>query len=283
LKKHNIDMTNPMKVNCAKRSILWNALGAVLVFCSPFSAAASARDKAATYQGPKGKLHVYLLIGQSNMAGRAPFTKEEAAPIERCYLLNGKDEWEPAKNPLNLYSTIRKQANMQKLNPGYGFSKAMLAKNPDIAVGLVVNAKGGTTIEQWEKGGKFYNEAVRRAKAAEKTGTLMGILWHQGESNSGGKSDGYSGKLKALVEGLRKDLDSPRLPFIAGQVNKVPEINEQIAKLPDMVPFTGFVGSEGLKTMDRWHFDAKSMKVLGERYAEKMLEVQGGQAKGGAR
>ena len=44
--------------------------------------------------------------------------------------------------------------------------------------------------------------------------------------------------------------------------------------LPKKVPHTAFVSSEGLKAMDRWHFDAKSMKLLGERYADEMLELQ---------
>ena len=34
-------------------------------------------------------LHIYLLIGQSNMAGRAPLTDDVSGVIDRCYLLNG--------------------------------------------------------------------------------------------------------------------------------------------------------------------------------------------------
>jgi len=67
---------------------------------------------------PKQPLDVYLLIGQSNMAGRAHYEKDEAGPIDRCYLLNEKDQWEPAKNPLNRHSTIRKDLKFQKLGPG---------------------------------------------------------------------------------------------------------------------------------------------------------------------
>jgi hypothetical protein len=108
------------------------------------------------YAGPKENLHVYLLIGQSNMAGRAPYTEDEAGILDRCYLLNAADQWEPAANPLNRYSTIRKGLGMQKLGPGYSFAKAMLAANPDIAIGLVVNAKGGSAIEEWGPKSQFY-------------------------------------------------------------------------------------------------------------------------------
>lgn len=207
------------------------------------------------------------------MAGRAPFSEKEASAIPRCYLLNGKDSWEPAKNPLNIYSTIRKGAGMQKLNPGYSFSQEMLKSDKDISIGLVVNAKGGTKIEQWKKGTRFYKEAVRRAQEAQKTGTLKGILWHQGESNQG-NPDGYFDKLKALIEDLRKDLDAPDLPFIAGQVQKVEKINEQIAQLPNTVPHTGYVSSQKLNTMDRWHFDKESMLLLGKGYAKEMQKLR---------
>lgn len=54
----------------------------------------------------------------------------------------------------------------------------------------------------------------------------------------------------------------------------MPAINEQISQLPELVPATGFISSEGLKTMDRWHFDAASIKIMGERYAEEMDKIQ---------
>lgn len=223
----------------------------------------------------KEDFHIYLLIGQSNMAGRAPFTEEEAKPMEGVLLLNGQDQWEPATNPLNRHSTIRKGLGMQKLNPGYSFALAMRKESRGKTIGLVVNAKGGTRIGQWKKGTQFYEDAIRRAKAARKDGTLKGILWHQGESD-GGAPDGYLEQLQQLVKDLRDDLGVKDLPFIAGQVNNVPEINEQIAKLPETLDHTAYVSSEGLKCMDRWHFDAPSMKKLGERYAEAMKKLQKG-------
>ena len=207
------------------------------------------------------------------MAGRAPFPKEESVAIPRCDLLNNENVWEPAKNPLNRHSSIRKGLSAQQMNPGYGFSKAMLEKNEGISIGLVVNAKGGTAIEEWKKGSYFYKEALRRVAVAQKSGILKGILWHQGEGNSK-NPEGYLDKLKALIADLRKDLGIADLPFIAGQVNNVPAINDQIAKLPGTVDSTGFVSSKGLKATDRWHFNAESMKLLGERYAEEILKIQ---------
>lgn len=255
----------------------------ILCFCWAFGGILPAKDKPAAHEWPREKLHVYLLIGQSNMAGRAPFTPEESGAIGRCYLLNGDDLWEPAKNPFNRYSTIRKGLGMQKMNPGYGFARTMLARNKDIAIGLVVNAKGGTSIRQWAKGSQFYKEALRRTELARKTGTLKGILWHQGETDA--TDEHYLEKMKLLIGDLRKDLSEPELPFIAGQINNVPLINNQIGELPQSVPFTGYASADGLKAMDRWHFNAESMKLLGQRYAEAVLRVQeqAGQGASGGR
>ena len=253
-------------------SIKQKALGLVLcIWALPTTP--YAQDKTPqTYHSPKQKLHVYLLIGQSNMAGRAPFTEDESKPIERCFLLDNSGQWEPASNPLNRYSTIRKDLSKQKMGPGYSFALEMLDIDKDINLGLVVNARGGSEIEQWAEGSKFYQEALRRVSEAQKTGTLKGILWHQGEANVE-DPDKYIDKLTELVTRFRKDLAMPELPFIAGQIDGVPSINEQTAMLPDRLPFTGFVSSEGLTIFEEWHFDAASVKLMGKRYAEEMLKI----------
>jgi hypothetical protein len=233
-------------------------------------------DQAAGQTAQKEKLHIYLLIGQSNMAGRAKITEDVAGVIDRCVLLNDKNEWVPAKNPLNLYSTIRKGEGMQKLGPGYGFAKAMLQADPDSKIGLVVNARGGSKIEQWlGKEAKYYKLALQRARAAQATGTIKGILWHQGESNSS-KPEAYLDQLKALIANLREDLGDEDLPFVAGQVNNTPvlKINDVIASLPKAVPNTAAVSSKGLKCYDRWHFDTDSQIELGKRYAAAMIKLQ---------
>ena len=46
-------------------------------------------------------LHLYLLIGQSNMAGRGEVAKEDRTPHPRVLKLDKKDEWVPAVDPLH--------------------------------------------------------------------------------------------------------------------------------------------------------------------------------------
>ena len=225
----------------------------------------------------KGKHHLYLLIGQSNMAGRAAIPPGDAAPLPNAWLLTKEGAWEPAKPPLNIHSTIRKGAGMQKLNPGTQFAADMLAAYPGTSIGLIVNARGGSKIGQWDKSQKFYQDAVLRTRQAMKSGTLKGILWHQGESNN--SDPDYLTHLKALVSNLRSDLGDPNLPFIVGQINaskKNYPVNDHLLKLPTVLKGTACVSSKGLTTTDAWHFDAASQKLLGERYAQAMVGLQKG-------
>lgn len=106
----------------------------IALICS--SAAVFANESPSRHQEA---FHVYLLIGQSNMAGRAPIAETETAPMQGVYLLNGEDKWEPASNPLNRYSTIRKDlktmdrwhfdaASMKKLGQRYAAAMKELQK-----------------------------------------------------------------------------------------------------------------------------------------------------------
>lgn len=223
---------------------------------------------------PRQRFHLYLLLGQSNMAGRAPLAEGAREPFDRVFLLNDRDEWEIAREPLNRYSSVRKwPLDQQLLGPGAAFARRMLDEHPEGAVGLIVNARGGSTLDDWRKGARCYREAVRRARLGATRGILEGVLWNQGESDSK-RPQGYLERLARLVADLRADLGAENLPFIAGGVHRVPAINDQLARLPGLVPHTGFAPSSGLAAIDRWHYDAASMETLGRRYADAMVRVR---------
>lgn len=217
-------------------------------------------------------LDLYLLVGQSNMAGRAQFVDQGLAPLEGVSLLNNENQWEPAQNPLNQYSTVRKDMSMQRLGPGYSFAKAMRAQAPTQPVGLVVNARGGSAIAEWGADEKCYQDSLHRIVLAQEHGTLRGILWHQGETDH--QDPAYLEKLTELIARFRKDLKRPQLPFVAGEINNIPALNAQLAQLPSAVAFTGLASADGLTATDEWHFDTHSILTLGERYAEQMQALQ---------
>lgn len=274
------------------------AVASVLCALSAF-----AGPETAPSVGAEGEYDVYLLIGQSNMAGRGELDESDAQPIENVYLLDGEGKVVPASNPLNIYSTIRKHTSIQKVNPGYAFS-ATVAKKTGRKILLVVNARGGTSINEWVKGAEstyryqdektertlsFYDEALRRTRQALQYGSLKGILWHQGCSDRG--DAGYMTKLAGLVKDLRADLGAD-VPFVAGQLGtwnpksgkRAAEFNENLTRISDYVPWAAWVSSEGTKPivtkksdgkpdLSDPHFDRESQILLGKRYAQKILKM----------
>ncbi len=224
------------------------------------------------------KLDIFLAIGQSNMAGRGTMTANDLAPIENVYILTPAANMEIASNPLNKYSSVRKELSMQQMSPSCSFVKTIRDQTQH-PIGLMQNARGGSAIESWLKGSsdRLYEEALRRALEIQKFGEIKGIIWHQGESNSGDPA-GYKIKLTKMVSDFRTDLGIPNLFFIAGEIAQwcsgVAAFNTMIRTITTFVPNSEWVSSDGLTplidTSDP-HFDAASVKILGERYAAKML------------
>ena len=226
----------------------------------------------------KEELQIFLCIGQSNMAGRAEIPAEDTLTLKNVFLFNDLDTWEPAKNPMNRYSSVRKNLSMQRLGPSWSFARTLSERNSFMKIGMLVNARGGTSINQWKKGEQLYNEAMIRALKAQKTGRIRAVIWHQGESDSK-RWTTYAEKFDSLASNIRKDLGIPELPIIVGEVGKWREtavdINRVLASLGNHIEHVGTASAEGLTHLgDNSHFDARSQKVLGERYAAKYIEIR---------
>lgn len=222
--------------------------------------------------------HLIVLAGQSNMAGRGRVTDQDRKPHARVLMLNKQRQWAPAADPLHF---DKPQAGV---GLGRTFAIDYAEAHPDVVVGLVPCAVGGSPIATWEPGGYHgstkthpWDDAIERINEAQKSGTLKAILWHQGESDSKAPlASAYEKKLHALIARFRKELDSATLPFVAGQMGYWPERPWDAAKkqvdaayqaLPEKVPHTAFVSSAGLKHKgDQVHFDSDSLRAFGHRY-----------------
>jgi hypothetical protein len=225
----------------------------------------------------KKDFQIFLLIGQSNMAGRGkPLEEQDKTPHPRVLLLNKQQAWIPAVDPLHF-----DKPPVIGVGLGLTFAKTVAEAAPDKTIGLAPAAFGGSAISEWARDGKHYGPALKRAKAALKDGTLAGILWHQGESDSDPeKAALYQAKLDQLVQDLRADLESPDVPFIVGTLADnakgagVPQINAALVTLADRVPRTGCALATGLTmSADKIHFDAGSYREFGKRYAAEWLRV----------
>ncbi len=230
---------------------------------------------------------IFLLIGQSNMAGRGYLTDaDKKETVTGVYLLgpdDSKGQAAPvaATHPFNQYSTVRKDLSMQQMNPGYGFVTTIRGHTGGRPILIVCNARGGTALSEWAKGTNYYNEAVRRTLLAMQYGRLKGILWHQGCADSAdSKVAVYMTNLSKMVSALREDLKSPNVPFIAGQLpywrSNSPNFNNMIQTIKDNIPNSDWVSAEGCtprgETSDP-HFSRDGQILLGQRYGEKIKSM----------
>ncbi|GAB3870989.1 sialate O-acetylesterase [Hymenobacter segetis] len=242
----------------------------------------------------KEKFQLYLLIGQSNMAGRGMVEAEDTVPNRHVLRLNPGGQWEVAKDPIHFDKSIA------GVGPGLTFGRFMAAADTSVTIGLIPCAVGGSGIDAWTPGAYYdgnkshpYDDALARAKTALQAGTLVGIIWHQGESDSSPeKSSLYQQKLKILIKQLRADLQAPNLPFVAGQLpafqltktspdgrpqinDAAVRINEAVAGLQKQVPHYAFVTAEGTADIgDHTHFNAVSARLMGQCYAAAMQLLQ---------
>jgi hypothetical protein len=259
-----------------------------LCLCLPTFLAMSAKTNEPVAQAKlpsREKLQLYLLMGQSNMAGRGTVEGEDKTPHPRVFCFYLSNGWQVAIEPLNHGEPKRTPG----VGPGLAFGKAMADNNPDISIGLVPCAIGGTPLSRWIKGADLYERAVTRAREAMKAGTLKGVIWHQGEADGGKEADAtsYGERLAKMISDLRSDLDSPSLPFVAGQIGEflyerpdkplphAKTVNDSVAHLPQKLPHTGCALSKGLNhSGDQLHFDSASQREFGRRYAAEMLRLQ---------
>ncbi len=228
----------------------------------------------------KANFHLFLLIGQSNMAGRGKVADEDRVPNPRVLMLTKGNKWAAAVDPLHF-----DKPKIVGVGVGRTFGIEIASDDPDVTIGLIPCAVGGSPISSWEPGAFYrptnshpYDDALRRAKVALQAGTLKGILWHQGESDSKPPlAEAYEQKLHALIARLRNELHAASVPFIAGQLGQFEErpwdehrklVNAAHQSLSTKVARAAFVNSNGLAHKgDEVHFDAASYRELGRRYA----------------
>ena len=188
-----------------------------------------------------GKFRVFVLMGQSNMAGAArannlkpPYTEKH----ERIRIwANGRWEY--------FVPTVR-------FGPGVSLARQLADFWPDDTIGIIKVASGGTGIRGFEKNwsferanltfdgkkGSLYQDlmnAVAEAKRVSKP-EFCGFVWKQGAADGTKRVLGneYFDTFKQLVADLRKDLGAPNLPvFMPSYLNDETLLKAILPKLGD--------------------------------------------------
>lgn len=241
--------------------------------------------------------YIFLCFGQSNMEGAMPpeyvdieYVDERfqtLATVDFSNPLRAKGQWYTAYPPIVRETTFLGVADY--------FGRTMVAALPlDYRVGVVNVAIGGTNIGaflseecanyKWVApkvyelyGNDPYRHLVEMARIAQQSGVIKGILMHQGEANKGQQD--WPEKVKKIYERLLNDLgiNAEEVPLLVGEVVGTGEVgvhNTIIAKVPSVIPTAHIISSSGCPcTSDNMHFNAIGYRMMGKRYAEKMLEL----------
>ena len=173
--------------------------------------------------------NIFILAGQSNMAGRGGVLNNtgtgiatwdgvvppQSRPNPSVLKLDAHLTWVEAREPLDADIDSRKTNGV---GPGMAFANSVLEKHPDFGlIGLVPCAIGGSNISEWERGKELYFQMIKRAKASLRDGgTIRALLWYQGETDTVNLHDAqsYQRRVHKFFLDVRDDLQSPLLPII---------------------------------------------------------------------
>lgn len=238
---------------------------------------------------------VFLLFGQSNMEGVPQPQAQDKVENERIKVLaynncsnlgRTYNQWYTAVPPLHGCNA--------GVGPGDYFAKTLAEAYPNTTIWLVPAAISGVDIAFFQKGvrstrrGEFqippdnhwdgaYEWVMQRAKLAQEKGPIRGIIFHQGESDSGQQA--WLDKVAGIVSDLHTDLGlAERVPFIAGELlysGCCSGHNTIVNQIPGKIPNSFVASAQGLAAMDQYHFDLAGQRTLGQRYGELMLEAFG--------
>lgn len=228
----------------------------------------------------KENFWIFILAGQSNMAGRGLLEPEDTIPDPRIFTLDVSDHWVQAKEPLHYYEPGR-----TGLDCGLSFGKDMIRQlDTSIYIGLIPCAVGGSSVEQWlgdstHRGVTLFSNLRHKAELAEKVGTIKGIIWHQGENNANPTLiKDYENKVLELFHQFRSAVHNDHLQIMVGELanflskneyGHYPDtINRILHHLPVRDPFISVIPTADLiHKGDSVHFDGPSQRVLGRRFA----------------
>ena len=88
---------------------------------------------------------LFLLIGQSNMAGRGKIEAQDREPIPRVLMLNKELEWVPAVDPVHF-----DKPDIVGVGIARTFGRVLANANPSATIGLIPAAVGGTSLHGME-------------------------------------------------------------------------------------------------------------------------------------
>jgi len=272
-----------------------------------------------TFAAPDPNFHIYIAYGQSNMAGAGDIRDGIDNVEHPRYKMFATAICSGTFTPAGLGATQLNRSNLYAVYPavppmfhcaeGLGvadwFGRYMADSLPEVTIGVIPVAVGGSKIELFDKDkyekylsseasylvawaqdygadGNAHARIVETAKKAMEKGVIKGFIFHQGESGAMAGDDWQTEVKKTrddILEALNLSADS--IPFLAGEMEDDAAggccysfAKTQVAGLPQKMSNTYVVKSTGLKGngKDPYHFSSASYQEFGLRYAQMMLK-----------
>ena len=242
------------------------------------------------------RLKVYLLGGQSNMAGagaandlppelQEPQTDVLIYPGYYHNVYQG-GSWE------YLQPNLR---NIYFFGPEVTFGRAIADAQPGENIALIKYSLGATNLwEEWRSPNTGRGPAGPQYVAFMNTVTdalvsleanyepeIMGMIWMQGESDCSIESRAlaYEQNLTYFIESVRWHVGVPNLPFVIGQISEAPVwiygdiVRQAQLNVSETVPYTSVFSTSDLTMCDPYHYDAAGQITLGSRFAAAMPTI----------
>jgi hypothetical protein len=243
----------------------------------------------------RGDLLIYIMAGQSNMSGRAGIA-EEPDFVERTYVFGNDYEWHPGVEPVD---DPTRQVDVVSLDesagygPGLGFAQVLTRQKPNKGIGLVPCAKGGSSIEEWQRDfstDSLYGSCLARARLASQAGEIAGIIFFQGEQDALDPAaqsgtvhvDDYAATFAAFVTDFRNDLGVADLPVVYAQLGDDPGLEQYVnwaairegqAEALDQLSCAAMITTDDL-LFPGVHFSRDQYREIGRRFAKAYLEIE---------
>ena len=250
-------------------------------------------------------LHIYLAYGQSNMSGQATVTDTDRQTNPRFLVLRAGNhsnqkvgEFYPAAPPMG--------HSQSKVGIVDFFGRKMIKELPDSITVAVANvAIGGQSIDLFDKdrntayvqnaknkndtwwiqylneyGGDVHKRIVEMGKIAKQKGVIKGFLFHQGEADYQMKD--WPERVKKVYDQFIEELelDPEKTPILLGELAPTGDLgwrNDAVKEAADLIPNGYVISAQGCPAIKEpsytLHFTRDGYQTLGERYAEKMLEL----------
>jgi hypothetical protein len=228
------------------------------------------------------KTWVFIMAGQSNMAGRGIVEAQDTISDERILTINKENQIIKAKEPIHFY-----EPNLKGLDCGLSFAQTLLKRiDKSITILIIPTAVGGSSTRQWlgdsiHRNVQLLTNFRQKMEFAKTQGTVKGILWHQGESDANAKAIPlYKDNLKHLFDIFRGYAGNDKLPILIGELgsySKTPNewnaINEIIKQYVASDPNAYLISTSDLiHKGDFIHFNSEGQRLMGQRLAEAYLK-----------